>query len=53
MEIAIERDRVIPTATPESCPPGFFPRDNRCSDSERKHGCRDVRLNSGLGCVKK
>jgi hypothetical protein len=30
------------------CPPGSRP--GRCSDKDRKHGCRDWRIPSGLGC---
>jgi len=36
----------------ERCPAGFKPREQRCSPDERRRGCKDVRLSSGLGCVK-
>jgi hypothetical protein len=33
------------------CPPGYVQSEQKCTDKERKHGCKDVRLNSGIGCV--
>lgn len=56
-----ERDRWSPPPPPpaarppvqDRCPPGFSPSENKCSKEERKRGCQDVRLNSGLGCVKR
>ncbi len=36
---------------PERCPPGFSPSENKCSPEERKRGCKDIRMPSGLGCV--
>jgi hypothetical protein len=33
------------------CPAGYRPSEQKCTDKERKHGCKDVRLDSGLGCV--
>jgi hypothetical protein len=36
---------------PDRCPPGFSPSENKCSQDERRRGCRDMRLPSGLGCV--
>ena len=35
----------------ESCPSGFSPSERKCSNEERRRGCRDIRLPSGLGCV--
>lgn len=35
----------------ETCPPGFSPSERKCTSEERKHGCKDVRLPGGLGCV--
>lgn len=51
-----ERNRPLPTPVPSiplqtTCPPGFTPSEQKCSPAERRRGCRDVRLNSGLGCV--
>jgi hypothetical protein len=34
------------------CPSGFTPREQRCSNSERARGCKDMRLPNGQGCVK-
>ena len=47
--IAIEAKQV--KKQENTCPPGFSPSDKKCSPNERKKGCKDVRLNSGLGCV--
>jgi len=41
----------MPRPTQERCPPGFSPSERKCSPDERRRGCRDIRLNSGLGCV--
>jgi hypothetical protein len=38
-------------AVKESCPAGYQPSQNKCSEGERKKGCKDVRLPGGLGCV--
>ena len=35
----------------DRCPAGFSPSENKCSPQERRQGCRDIRLPSGLGCV--
>lgn len=40
------------SSSQERCPAGFQPREQRCSPEERRRGCKDVRLSSGLGCVK-
>lgn len=45
-----------PTAPPvaaraERCPSGFVPSEQKCTGEERKHGCKDIRLPGGLGCV--
>lgn len=37
----------------ESCPPGFSPSERKCSNEERRRGCKDIRLPGGLGCVKR
>ncbi len=42
-----------PAAATDRCPPGFQPSENKCTDRERRNGCKDVRLASGLGCVKR
>ena len=49
------RNTYRPPAPPrqESCPPGFSPSEQKCSPEERRRGCKDIRLNSGLGCVKR
>ncbi|MCO6431349.1 MAG: hypothetical protein J5J00_10850 [Deltaproteobacteria bacterium] len=35
------------------CPPGFQQSEQKCSQKERKHGCKDIRLPNGIGCVKR
>jgi hypothetical protein len=34
----------------DSCPPGFRPSEQKCTNDERRHGCKDVRTPRGLGC---
>ncbi len=48
-----QREREAQSRPPpqEQCPSGFHPRERSCSKDERKKGCRDIRLNSGMGCV--
>jgi len=41
----------LPSPAQDRCPPGFSPSERKCTPQDRKHGCRDVRLPSGLGCV--
>ena len=44
--------RPVPRPTVrQQCPPGFSPSERKCTAQERKRGCKDIRLNSGLGCV--
>ena len=43
--------RPPPPRQQEHCPSGFSPSENKCSPEERRHGCRDMRLPGGLGCV--
>ena len=38
-------------ANPDRCPPGFQPSELKCTPQERRKGCRDMRMPSGLGCV--
>ena len=40
-----------PRPAPDRCPPGFSPSENKCSNEERRRGCKDIRMPSGLGCV--
>lgn len=56
----LERERERPTyqtappvarPTQDRCPSGFSPSERKCSQEERRRGCRDMRLPSGLGCV--
>lgn len=34
----------------EQCPQGFEPGNHRCSDAERKKGCKDMKLRDGTTC---
>ena len=36
----------------DRCPSGWVPSERRCSSSERKRGCQDMRTPGGLGCVR-
>lgn len=38
-------------ASNERCPAGFQPSEQKCSQQERRNGCKDIRLPNGLGCV--
>jgi len=40
-----------PAPQQDRCPPGFSPSERKCSPDERRRGCRDMRMPSGLGCV--
>lgn len=40
-----------PQQREERCPSGFSPSERKCSQEERRRGCRDMRLPGGLGCV--
>ncbi len=35
----------------ERCPSGYTPSENKCTQQERKKGCKDIRQPGGLGCV--
>ena len=37
----------------EHCPSGFSPSEKKCSNEERRRGCKDMRLPGGLGCVRR
>lgn len=52
-EIERERERLhqeSARATEERCPPGFVPGNHRCSDDERRRGCKDMRMPGGTTC---
>lgn len=40
-----------PRHVEEHCPSGYSPSENKCSQEERRRGCKDMRLPGGLGCV--
>ena len=44
-------NRPPPPPAVERCPPGFSPSERKCSQDERRRGCKDIRLPGGLGCV--
>ncbi|MCO6431845.1 MAG: hypothetical protein J5J00_13380 [Deltaproteobacteria bacterium] len=45
--------RPPPPPAQDRCPPGFSPSEQKCTPQERKKGCKDIRLPSGLGCVRR
>lgn len=54
LEAQRQAERYTPPAPrQEHCPSGFSPSENKCSQSERRNGCRDMRLPGGLGCVRR
>lgn len=56
LAVAQAYDRVksqAPAATQDRCPSGFQPSEQKCSVEERRRGCKDMRLPSGLGCVRR
>ncbi len=42
-----------PSAGQDRCPAGFVRSEQKCTDQERRNGCKDMRLPSGLGCVRR
>jgi hypothetical protein len=42
-----------PPQREERCPSGFSPSERKCSQDERRRGCKDMRLPGGLGCVRR
>ena len=54
LKLVQAQDAALETQKPqETCPSGFKPSEQKCSNAERKNGCKDIRLPSGLGCVKR
>jgi hypothetical protein len=53
LELAQEQERLLgSSARASSCPSGFTPSERRCSDEERRRGCRDQRVGpERMGCV--
>lgn len=52
-ELERERERLSQEnarASEERCPPGFVPGNHRCSDDERRRGCKDMRMPGGTTC---
>ena len=37
----------------ERCPAGFQQSEQKCSQDERRRGCKDIRLPNGIGCVRR
>lgn len=35
----------------DHCPAGFHETNRKCSDNERRHGCKDIKTPSGLRCI--
>jgi len=55
LKLAKAQDMALASAASvsEQCPSGFQPSEQKCSPKERNHGCKDVRLPGGLGCVRR
>lgn len=59
LELAAAQDAALQAsggrnnASTGQCPAGFRPSEQKCSQAERARGCKDMRLPSGLGCVKR
>lgn len=59
LKIALEADRLLGNSAygsapvQDRCPAGYTPSEQKCSQEERRRGCKDIRLNSGLGCVRR
>lgn len=52
-EIERERERIREQesrAREERCPPGFVPGGYRCSENDRRRGCKDMRMPGGTTC---
>lgn len=52
--LAAEQRRQEHTRPPpprERCPAGFAETNSKCTDKERKKGCRDIKMPSGLRCI--
>ena len=58
-KLAKEQERLLGSKnnsygnTQERCPAGFQQSEQKCSPDERRRGCKDIRLNNGIGCVKR
>jgi Protein of unknown function (DUF3011) len=39
-----------PAPAREQCPPGFEPGNHRCTQEERRRGCKDMRMPGGTTC---
>lgn len=57
LKLAQEQERLLGSknqaTVAERCPSGFQESEQRCSNEERRRGCKDIRLPGGLGCVKR
>ena len=52
LDLVKEQERLLAKNNVTACPPGFKPSEQRCSDGERKRGCRDQRVGpERRGCV--
>lgn len=37
----------------EQCPQGYQQSERKCTNEERRRGCKDMRLKNGIGCVRR
>jgi hypothetical protein len=49
-EFTVERQGSGGRGSAERCPPGFEPGNHRCTNDERRQGCKDMRMPGGTTC---
>ena len=52
-DLRLQQQHQQPAPPPprEGCPSGFHETDRKCSDDERRHGCKDIKTSSGVRCI--
>jgi hypothetical protein len=49
-EFTVEHRGYTERPSAERCPQGFVPGNHRCSNDERRRGCKDMRMPGGTTC---
>ncbi len=49
-QLELEKSKGWNPPQPERCPAGFEPGNHRCSNEERRRGCKDMRMPGGTTC---
>ena len=52
IQARVSSDREV-AENQERCPQGYQQSEQKCSNEERRRGCKDIRLDSGMGCVRR